>query len=285
MNDLPLPVRYSRREALRHSAADPRGLPPGARRPVAGAERREAGAAGPASGAQRPVAGARGPVVLVHGTNGRSASDWFTLAPLLANHGWAVYPFDWRRARPTADVSATHRHARELAAFIDEVRATTGAAQVDVVGHSWGAVLGHYLVRCLGGEPAAAVRSLVGLAPTYGGTTLHGVLRRPQRLPGRTRRWLDAKIPTWREQVPGSAVLRAIEAGPAAPSVRFTTIVTRYDQMVTPYRASLTAVPDATHVVLQRHAPRALVGHLGILHHPVALDRVLGALRGAHRPG
>ncbi|WIM95731.1 alpha/beta fold hydrolase [Actinoplanes oblitus] len=259
MDPRPLPVRYSRREALRHSAAHPRGLPPGARRPDPGA------APDPATV----------PVILVHGTNGRSAADWFTLAPLLANQGRTVYPFDWRRTRPDETASATHRHALELAAFIS----STGASRVDVVGHSWGAVLAHYLVRCLPTEPAAhAVRSVVGLAPTYGGTTLHGLFRRPHRLPARLRHWLDAKIPTWREQLPGSPVLRAIEAAPPAPATRFTTIVTRYDQLVTPYTASLTALPAATPVVLQRHAPRAVVGHLGILHHPVALTQVVRAL-------
>ncbi|GIF10743.1 lipase [Actinoplanes teichomyceticus] len=259
---MPEPVRYGRRAALRHGAAQPRGLPPGARQVGAGA-----------------AGGSGAPVVLVHGTNGRAACDWFTLAPLLAGDGRDVFAFQWRRARPTAGTSATHTHAAELGEFIERVRAVTGAAQVDVVGHSWGAVLAHYLVRCLAGAPGAgAVRSVVGLAPTYGGTTLHGLLRRPDRLPARLRHWLDAKIPSWREQLPGSAVLTAIEAAPPAPAVRFTTIVTRYDQMVTPYAASLRAVPQARQVVLQRHAPRALVGHLGILHHPVALRHVRDAL-------
>ncbi|AEV88471.1 triacylglycerol lipase [Actinoplanes sp. SE50] len=263
MESPPLPVHYSRRAALRHRAAHPRGLPPGALTPATGA----------ATGTI--------PVILVHGTNGRSASDWFTLAPLLANAGRAVYPFDWRRARPGPDVTATHRHALDLAAFIDEVRATTGADRVDVVGHSWGAVLAGYLTRCLPGEPAAGtVRTLVGLAPTYGGTTLHGLLNRPHRLPAGLRRWLDAKIPTWREQLPGSPVLTALRTAPPPPSTRYTTIVTRYDQMVTPYTASLAAVPDATPVLLQDHARRAVVGHLGILHHPAALAQVLTALHG-----
>lgn len=247
----PLPVHYDRRAALRH-----RGLPPGA--------------------LSLADASTGDPVVLVHGTNGRSSSDWFTLAPLLTNHGRAVYPFDWRRARPTPEVSATHRHALELAAFIDRVRASTGADRIDVVGHSWGAVLARYLTRCLPEEPAAdAVRNLVGLAPTYGGTTLHGLLRRPQRLPAGVRDWLDAKIPTWREQIPGSAVLTAIRSAPPAPAVRSTTIVTRYDQMVTPYTASLTAAPDAVPVVLRR---QVVIGHLGILHHPAALAGVVRAV-------
>ncbi|MFI1989658.1 esterase/lipase family protein [Actinoplanes sp. NPDC020271] len=264
--DADLPVIFSRRAALRHSAAHPRGLPPGARRPGDGS----------------PVTGSV-PVILVHGTNGRSSSDWFTLAPLLVNHGREVYPFDWRRARPADGVSATHRHALELAAFADTVRTATGSDRVDVVGHSWGAVLAHYLVRCLPAEPsAAAVRTVVGLAPTYGGTTLHGLLRQPHRLPAGLRRRLDAKIPTWLEQIPGSAVLTAIQSAPAARSARFTTIVTRYDQMVTPWTASLTAAPHATPVVLNR---TAVVGHLGILHHRSSLTQVVRAIEATGQPG
>ncbi len=271
MDTRPLPVHYSRRAALRHSATHPRGLPPGARRPDPDTP--------PPPTSPPPV-----PVILIHGTNGRSSSDWFTLAPLLANDGRDVYPFDWRRVRPTADSTATHQHALELAAFIDAVRGSTGTAQVDVVGHSWGAVLARYLVRCLPAEPAAtAVRSVIGLAPTYGGTTLHGLFRNPHRLPAGLRRWLDAKIPTWREQLPGSEVLTAIRNAPPAPSVHFTTIVTRYDQMVTPYTASLAAGPDATQVVIQNHSRRAVVGHLGILHHPTALSHVLQALQALPR--
>ncbi|GIE83818.1 alpha/beta fold hydrolase [Actinoplanes regularis] len=270
MDTRPLPVHYSRRAALRHSATHPRGLPPGARRP-------DPDTPPPPTGA--PVV----PVILIHGTNGRSSCDWYTLAPLLANDGRDVYPFDWRRARPGPDGTATHRHALELAAFIDTVRATTGATQVDVVGHSWGAVLAHYLVRCLPAEPAAgAVRSVIGLAPTYGGTTLHGLLRHPHRLPAGLRRWLDAKIPTWQEQLPGSEVLTAIRNAPPAPAVRFTTIVTRYDQMVTPYTASLAAAPHATQVVLQQRTRRPVIGHLGILHHPASLSHVLTALPPIH---
>lgn len=258
------PVIYNRRAAQRFSAAHPHGLPPGARSP------------------DHPEAVPSVPVVLVHGTNGRSSCDWFTLAPLLANRGHHVYPFDWRRrAAGPEDPSATHVHALQLAQFIDRVRESTGADRVDLVAHSWGAVLAEYLMRCLPEQPAAgAVRRLVGVAPTYGGTTLMGLAAHHQRLPDRTRHWLDSKIPTWSEQLPGSAVLSAIAAAPPAfPQVAHTIIVTRHDRVVTPYKASLTAVPEATRVVLQDHDCRARVGHLGILHHRAALALVPRALR------
>jgi triacylglycerol lipase len=229
-------------------------------------------------------------VVLVHGTNGRSASDWFTLAPLLANHGRDVYAFDWHRYHPRpGDPSVTHVHALELAAYVDELQAVTGARRVDVVAHSWGAVVVQYLLRCLSDQPAAtAVRSLVGLAPTYGGTTVLGLARRPERFPARLRRWLDATDPIWTEQLPGSAVLASIAAAPPAPAhspVRCTTIVTRYDRTVTPYTASLRAVPGAEQVVIQDLERRALVGHVGVLHHRAALAQVLRALRDGDSPG
>lgn len=172
-------VTYGRRAALRFGAAHPHQLPPGARSP------------------DRPEAAPSVPVVLVHGTNGRSSVDWFTLAPLLANRGHHVYPFDWRRriAGPD-DPSATHVHALQLADFIDRVRASTDANQVDVVAHSWGAVVVEYLLRCLPDHATGRIRRLVGLAPTYGGTTLLGLANREHRLPPPARDWLDRKIPT-----------------------------------------------------------------------------------------
>lgn len=261
------PVTYSRRAALRFSASDPNRPPPGAR------------------GLGRARAGVNGaPVVLVHGTNGRSSRDWFTLAPLLVNRGHDVYPFDWHRHhRGPDDPSATHVHALELAAFIDRVREETGALQVDVVAHSWGAVVVEYLLRCLPDQPARrAVRCLVGLAPTYGGTTVLGLAAHQQLIPASARDWLDSKIPTWSEQLPGSPVLTTIQASPPiSPRVRYTTIVSRYDQVVTPYTASLAAVPCAEHVVVQDHSKRAMIGHIGILHHRVALTHAARALRWA----
>lgn len=220
-------------------------------------------------------------MVLVHGTNGRSSCDWFTLAPLLANRGHDVFVVDWRRrvAGP-GDPSATHVHALELSEFIDRVRASTGADDVDVVAHSWGAVVVEYLLRCLPEQPAAgAVRRVVGLAPTYGGTTLLGLAAHESRFPRKARGWLDRKIPTWSEQLPGSAVLWMLRASPPARGVAHTIVVTRFDQVVTPYTASLAALPDAARVVIQHHDARARVGHLGILHRRAALAHVAKALR------
>lgn len=257
----PLPVSHDRRAAVAYSRANPGALPPGALDPavVAGLPALD-----------------RPPVVLVHGTNGRAAADFFTLAPFLANRGLPVFAHEWRRHRPgPGDPSATHVHAVELAGFLAEVRAATGASAVDVVGHSWGAVITRYALRCLEPEVADGVRGVVGVAPTYAGTSLNGLARFAGRLPASRQAWLDAKIPSWREQLPGSAVLRRIHRSEGHDAhVRWTTIVTPGDRAVTPYDASFDAVPGARKIV----AGGRRIGHVGLLHHPPTQAHVAEAL-------
>jgi pimeloyl-ACP methyl ester carboxylesterase len=63
--------------------------------------------------------------------------------------------------RPRLDYQ---RIARDLAAHIDAVRRDTGAAQVDVVGHSLGGLVARYFVQTGGGH---SVRRLVTLGTPY----------------------------------------------------------------------------------------------------------------------
>ncbi len=58
----------------------------------------------------------------------------------------------------------------ELAAFVDRVLAATGAAKVDLVGHSEGTVMPQYYLKFRGG--AAKVDKYVAITPIYKGTTL-----------------------------------------------------------------------------------------------------------------
>ncbi|CAM5231106.1 Alpha/beta fold hydrolase OS=Streptomyces tendae OX=1932 GN=F3L20_09145 PE=4 SV=1 [Streptomyces tendae] len=53
------------------------------------------------------------------------------------------------------------------------MRAATGAAKVDIVGHSQGGMMPRHYLKFLGG--AAEVNALIGIAPTNHGTTLGGL--------------------------------------------------------------------------------------------------------------
>ncbi len=135
----------------------------------------------------RPSAAHPQPVVLVHGTWGNQNS-WDVLAPQLKAQGYCVFSLSYGRAissirgaQPgvygTADM---RRSAREIAGFVDDVRAATGAPKVDIVAHSQGGPLVRHFLRFEGGanegNPADnKVDHLVTIAATNHGTTAAGL--------------------------------------------------------------------------------------------------------------
>src|SRR5205823_6328002 len=133
--------------------------------------------------------------------------------------------------------------AHQLAAFVDRVRSATGAAKVDIVGHSQGGMMPRYYLRFLGG--ASSVDTLVGLAPSNYGTTADGL----SALPG-VPQLLGAGLgPSVTDQIVGSAFLQQLNAGgDTVPGVRYTVIETEHDEVVTPYTSAFLTGPDVTNI-------------------------------------
>ncbi|MBB1030107.1 alpha/beta fold hydrolase, partial [Dietzia sp. SLG310A2-38A2] len=97
----------------------------------------------------RPSARHPVPVILVHGTGLNGGNSWATFGAALAAEGYCVWA-------PTVGAppglgstggfdSLTGASAPQLAAEIDRVRALTGAPEVDLVGHSQGAIIASYV--------------------------------------------------------------------------------------------------------------------------------------------
>ena len=95
-----------------------------------------------------PGAGARGarPVVVVHGY-AMSRACFALLARRLARAGHGpVFGFEyWTLGRVGGA-------ARQLAAFVADVRARTGSDRVDIIGHSMGGVVARYYIAFHGGD-------------------------------------------------------------------------------------------------------------------------------------
>jgi pimeloyl-ACP methyl ester carboxylesterase len=204
------------------------------------------------------------PVILVHGTFGDMTVSWNLFAPVLEQNGYCVFALDLvRRGMAPMD-----RSADKLAAFIDEVRAKTGAAKVSLVGHSQGGMLPRYVARFRG--KLGVIDDIVGLAPSSHGTT--NPLAPPLGGLG---------CPACAEQAAGSAFMKKLNAGvEAPPPPSYTVVSTRYDEVVTPYRSQ--ALAGATNVVLQDVCPEDVTDHVGIIYDPIALQWALDALG---RPG
>ena len=242
--------------------ADPKGSPPGANVPCT-------------LTAARPR-----PVVLIPGTAEAMSFNFHALSPFLANQGFCVYAlnYGWRGGFPAlADI---RRSAAELAAFVDTVRAATGVEQVDLVGHSQGGgVMPRYYLKELGGD--RVVHRLVGIAPSNTGTTFSGFLTLYMLLPN-GRALLRAFSPAGEQQMVGSPFIGELNAGDPTPGdVRYDILVTKYDQVITPYRRSF--LEGASAWTVQQGCPLDLSEHLSLVASPRAMTKVANLLDGGQR--
>jgi hypothetical protein len=239
------------------------------------------------------------PVVLVHATLADEGSNWVTLAPLLANNGYCVYGFNygatlasfevWPFIGPRIDgLGHIESSARELSSFVSKVLSRTGAAKVDLVGHSQGGMMPNYYIKDLGG--AAKVNELIGLAPSNHGTTLDGVTELIERFPFATEittgliELLGA--PSLAEQTEKSAFMtKLFGAGePVVSGVRYAVIETTHDEVVTPYTHAFLSGANVTDITIQSQCPSDPVAHIGMFDDSPSLQNVLNQLSASPNP-
>jgi len=262
-----LPVVYSFAAAIPPTLANPAGSPPGAN-----------------DFSCRPTAAHPNPVVLVHGTGGNMVDSWQALSPLLKNNGYCVFALNYGRTNNDlllglGDIAAS---AAQLGTFVDQVRAATGAAKVDIVGHSQGGMMPRYYLKFLGG--ASKVGTLVGLAPSNHGTTLDGLAALNTLFPKLVGGGLTALAgPALTQQTYDSPFIANLNAGgDTVPGVKYTVIETIYDEVVTPYSRAFLSGPNVTNITLQSQCWLDGTEHLGIIYDHIALRDALNALDPAH---
>jgi triacylglycerol esterase/lipase EstA (alpha/beta hydrolase family) len=213
------------------------------------------------------------PVVLVHGTFG-NASDFGVLSPQLSGAGYCVFALNYGCQAGQQLVCGTapiEDSAAQLSAFVDRVLSATGAAKVDLVGHSQGGMMPRYYTKFLNG--AAKVDRLIGLAPSNHGTTLDGLQNLAGALAGAVG--CDACV----EQLAGSAFLTRLNAGgDTVAGVRYTVIESRFDEVVTPFTSAFLSGSAVTNILLQDHCAADFTGHLNIINDPNAIGWVQNAL-------
>jgi triacylglycerol esterase/lipase EstA (alpha/beta hydrolase family) len=219
------------------------------------------------------------PVILVNGTFANEDDNWQAASPLLYNHGYCVFTFNYGGTgyvTATGDIAAS---AQQLATFVSQVLAATGAAKVDLVGHSQGGMMPRYYLKFLGG--AQYVNDLVALAPSNHGTTLDGLttLVTTLGLAGLVNSAINPDCTACVEQEAGSAFLTNLNAGgDTVPGVNYTVIESTDDEVVTPYTSAFLSGPDVTNITLQNQCALDATDHLEIAADPVALADVLNAL-------
>lgn len=243
----------------------------------------------------KPTAEHPDPVVLVHGTGAGAQTGWGAYAPLLANEGYCVYALTYGALDVPWPLSALGGMKRiedssaQLAAFVARVRSATGAARVDLIAHSQGNIVGQYYVKRLGG--AGEVDKFVAIAAPWLGTygDNMNVLRAFGARLGIGVAAVDAAIgmgvcQPCAQMVGGDPFMTALDAdGVYAPSVTYTNLDTRYDEIVVPYTSGLVpGGPNVTNVVMQDGCSADYSDHLAIVGSRRAATVALNALDPEH---
>jgi len=231
------------------------------------------------------------PVVLVHGTWANAYDDWNGLSQILTYYGYCVFAVNYGATTVlpflggTADMVDS---AQEIAQFISRVLASTGAAKVDLIGHSQGGAQVRYFANLVGG--AASVDQVIGISPSNHPTTGSGLtnLSKQLQLFGVAMGAMDfMHMPAIEQQADHSPGAQAPfyqqlnDFGETVPGLSYTNILTKNDEVVTPYtQGAITAGPGASvdNIVIQNVCPLDQSDHISMTYSKNVAQIVLNKL-------
>jgi triacylglycerol lipase len=211
------------------------------------------------------------PVIIVAGTGasqGPASVFYAGLAARLRADGYRPYIF----GLPSSGLQDIAVTSQALNQYADQVRAQTGAARVDLVGHSQGGLVGRYYVKYLGGS--AEVDSLISLGAPHYGTAVANIAS-----------FLGLGsclgVVACNQMAIGSTFLNNLNAGDdTIGTVRYTNLATKLDAIVTPYRQAFLANDgNNVNVAVQDQCWARVVGHLTLATDGTVYSGILDALR------
>ncbi|WP_280267656.1 esterase/lipase family protein [Nocardia wallacei] len=236
------------------------------------------------------------PVVLAHGTWENAYDNFAFISQPLHDAGYCVFTFNYGQSNllegggvgsilPGRNgVGYIQDSAKQIGAFVDRVLAATGAAKVNIVGHSQGGTASRHYVNLEGG--ASKVHHLITFGATHHGTTLIGI-----GALGRAINNFGIDVlglveifvgHSGIQQTVGSDYINTLNAnGDTVPGVDYTVVGTRYDEVTTPYDSTfLKAGPGATvrNITLQDGCEQDLSDHITMMYSPRALSIILNTL-------
>ena len=231
----------------------------------------------------RPSAAHPQPVVLLHGLGGNGPGNFSALGPYLASQGFCAYAQTYGEALPgvpVGGITPIPKSAKEISAFIGQVRAAAGAAKVDLVGHSEGGFQVLYGPKFVPGE-AAGVARVVALAPPTHGTTFDSLVTIGDELgvSPLTGAIIAAGCPACSELTTGSSLVTSLNTGPIAQAgIAYTIIASTRDELVTPYGTEFVNEPGVVNQTVQDFCPLDPVGHIGLAYDTDVAQLVRNAL-------
>lgn len=223
------------------------------------------------------------PVIMLHGLGAPAGINWFTKAPIVAASGYCVFtPQVGSRWLVGNGFASMRDSSKEVAAFVDKVLASTGATKVNLVGHSMGTTVSAYYMKFDGGD--RKVKHFVGFGSNFHGTTLYGLNKLMRAIPGMST-LVGSVCGSCEEFLPPSQFISDLEEGGITrPGPTYTSIMSRYDEVVVPYTSGRIDEPGVTNIVLQDRCGLDFAGHLSQAVDPNVTNLILWSLKGKTTP-
>lgn len=229
------------------------------------------------------------PVVLLHGLGATYYEDLNLLEAYLQAQGFCTFSLTYGSYAGFPFVGGLEpiaQSAVEIASFVKEVQSKTGAAKIDLVGHSEGAFQSLYIPKTQG--VAAAIDKIVAIAPPTHGTDFAGLYKLAQIGGGLTEAVVTGVLSivgcaACNDLLPGGVAVRALSDGPIAqPGNTVTIIASRSDELVTPTTTAFVYEPNVKNIYIQDYCPLDPVGHIGEAYDLNVWNLVLNSLESAY---
>lgn len=229
------------------------------------------------------------PVVLLHGAGANEDLNFFYMEPWLQKRGFCTFALTYGRGPPpypdfVGGVAHMADSAQEIIAFIKTVQQRTGAAKIDLVGHSEGALQSLYIPKVYG--ISSMLGTIVAIAPPTHGLTASGILTLIEKATPIISREEWTKIfdavgcGICDDAAFNGPVIQRLNDGLPIlqPGNNLTIIASRHDETVTPTDTALVQEKGVHNIYVQDYCPLDIVGHLGEAIDPNVFNLILNSL-------
>lgn len=240
------------------------------------------------------------PVVLLHGTYENAYANWAAFSPVLKKKGYCVFAPNYGRTDLLDQggmmivlpgihgVAKIRQSSQQLAGYVDRVRKATGSDKVDIIAHSQGGLIARHYLKFYGGASQKSpdktkVERLIMFGTPNHGTTLLGLaaLGRAFTNAGLDTlgfyAWLYGAGPI--DQAIGSPAIETINNSKKIfTGIEYTSVSTRYDEIVTMYDSAFIHRKGVKNITLQDGCEQDTSDHLSMMYSSRAMSIALRAL-------
>ena len=226
------------------------------------------------------------PVVLLHGLGATYYEDINLLESYLKDQGFCTFSITYGAYAGfpfVGGLKPIEESSAEIADFIKTVKSKTGAAKVDLVGHSEGAFQTLYVTKF--GGVKDIIQRVFAIAPPTHGTTFLSLYNVTDISPQLTRPLVTTILDTvgcdaCSDVLPNGGAVERLTNGPIAQEgVSYTILTSKNDQLVVPQTTSFVYEDGVRNIYVQDFCPLDQVGHIGEAYDQNVMELVRNALK------